>query len=354
MRIAVIGTRGPAGPARDAIDKALAEICPRLMERGHRVAVFSERNGRSFAPMDGIPLIRLPSLRWNGGSTHPLLSSLISAARGFDVVNFFAAESSGLFTAAARMGLFRTVVSVHGPACALAGNPARNAAARHADVITVTSRRMERLFRQTYGREPIYIPNGIDLLAPPPETDCLAELGLEPGNYLLIADRLEPRSGIHLALAAHAEVENAPPLVIAALGPGDPDYAQGLAGMMAKGRTLLIDQPEKGCLDALLAHSYLYLLPSQTEDSLDILTTALALGRAVLVSDLPDQMDLIGPDGFTFTAGDPGDLRRVLAWLAADPEVVARMRARATASVGIRYGWDRVAESYEQVYRALL
>lgn len=352
MRIAVIGTRGPAGPAREGIDKALGALCPRLAKRGHQIDVFSERNGHAFGPIDGVQVIRLPSLRWGEGTSHPTLSALLSACRSYDVVNFVAAEPSGLFSRAARFGPYRTVVSIHGDSVEAIPRPAREgAAARFADVITVSTRPLERLFRNQYGREAIYIPNGIDPPARPADTAPIGGLGLRPHSYMLLADRLTADSDAHLAVAAAMDADM--PLVVAETGEGDDAYRHELERAAVGGRVTFLGRVPSPLLDALIAHAYLYLLPSRADAPPPCLMTALAHGRAVVVSDLPDHLDLVGADGFTFTAGEVGDLRRVLVWLQADREVATRIGNRAAVNVASRYCWDRVADAYEQIFQAL-
>lgn len=376
MKIAVIGTRGSAGPARDGIDKALNALCPRLVRRGHQIDVFSERNGHAFGPIDGVQVIRLPTLRWGQATSHPTVSALLSTCRAYDVVNFVAAEPSGLFSRAARIGLYRTVVSIHGggpsahihdggPSTHIHGaapvhesplpHPGReNAAARFADVITVSSRRLQRLFRDQYDRDPIYIPNGLDFPAPPADPGAIVQLGLPPDGYMLLADRLIAPSAAHMAVAAARALDNAMPLVIAETGAGDETYRAELEQAAGGARVIFLGRVAPPLLDALIAHAYLYVLPSQADETPPGLMTALVHGRAVVVSDLADHLDLVGADGFTFTAGEFGDLRRVLAWLLDDREVVTAIRQRAATNVAARYCWDRVADAYEHIYQALL
>ncbi|MDA8232616.1 MAG: glycosyltransferase family 4 protein [Magnetospirillum sp.] len=358
MRIAVIGTRG-ANPAHDGIQRALEEVCSRLARRGHVIDIFSVRNGRAIGNIDGARVIRLPTVPIGTGVSlpHTLLSSLVGSIRGYDIINFWAAESSGLFTLAAKLGLHRTVVSVHG----LDGAPVRGlsllspdaVAARFADAITVVSRRLERHFRDTYGRETFYIPNGF---SPParPDADRLAQLGLLPGEYVLVADRLVPGSGVHDAIAAATASDGPLPLVIAETGDGDAEYREKVRNLAVPDRIVFLGQVSSEHLDALMTHAYLCLLPSVVDEPPAMLPRALAHGRAVLVSDQPEHLDMVGLDAFTFTSGDVGDLKRVLVWLLNDPQVVAQMERRAAAAATSRYCWDRIAEAYELVFTSVL
>ncbi|HTH17303.1 MAG TPA: glycosyltransferase family 4 protein [Magnetospirillum sp.] len=358
MRIAIIGTLAGHGPGRDGVDKALSEICPRLAERGYRIDVFCERRQLlACASIEGARLIRVPHLPLGLGraSPHALLSSLLAAVRGYDVVNFFAAHPPGLYSMAAHLGGARTVTSIHGleRADSLAPGPVATAA-RLADAVIVSSRRLERLFRDSFGRDAVYIPNGVDPPGRPADSSLLEPLGLEPDSYVLFADRLEAETGAHVAVAAANALPPHRKLVIAQVGEGDDEYARQLRSTADPERVVFAGKVEAALLDALMGHAYLYLLPSQADEAPETLLASLTHGRAVLASDVPEHLDVMAGDGFTFTAGDVGDLRRVLSWLSADPEVVGRMRLRASESAAGRFGWDRIADAYEQVYRAIV
>lgn len=346
-----------AGNERAGIEQALAEICPRLTRRGHEIDIFSERNGRSIGTIAGARTIQLPGLVSPLGAAagHAMLSSLVTACRGYDVVNFCAGEVGGLFSLIAKLGLHRTVVSVHAldrPSATPSLFAPESVAARFADEITVVSRRIERHFRDTYGRDTVYIPNGVTRSLGRPDPLPLAGLGLERHGYLLFADRLVASAGAHLAVRA---VEGVPlPLVIAETGEGDDAYRTALMAEADPSKVLFAGQVEGQLLDALLAHAHMFVLPSFAEEPPATLLKALAHGRAVVVSDEPGHLDVVGADGFTFTSGDAGDLRRVLTWLAADNEVVTRMEVRAAATAATRYCWDRIAEAYEQVFASVL
>jgi len=359
MRIAVIGAHGGIA-AHPGIREALGEIFPRLALRGHEIDVFSESNGRSIGDIDGTRTIRLPTLATV--SSHALVSSLVSAVRGYDVVNFCSAEANGLFTMAAKLGLYRTVVSVHGLG-RLPGQPGapllapESMAARFADAITVVSRRLERHFRDAYGRDTFYIPNGIARRQSPPAAAVLASPGLVPDQYVLLAGRMRPEANIHLAVAAANAAGPACRLVVAETGDGegDGDYRTHLRYQSAPGRVTFLGRVGPAALDALIAHAYLVLVPATAADEVPpVLLQALAHGRTVVVSDQPEHLDVIGGDGFTFTAGDAGDLKRVLVWLLNDREVVEQMRRRTQANVASQYCWDRIAEAYEMVFTSVL
>jgi glycosyltransferase involved in cell wall biosynthesis len=284
-----------------------------------------------------------------------LVSSLLGAMHGYDVINLCSAHAGGAFALAGKLGLFRTVVSVHGLGRAAAAPPSDTLTARFADAVTVVSRRLERHFRDAYGRDTFYIPNGIVRRAVPPPADPVTRFGLVPDHYVLLAGRAVPEEDLHLAVQAANACGPLCRMVVAETGDGDAEYRARLRRDADPGRVMFLGRQGPAALDVLIAHAYLVLVPASAGDEPPpTLIQALAHGRAVLVGDQPEHLDVVGGDGFAFTAGDAGDLRRVLMWLLHDREVVGRMRCRTLATVGSQYCWDRIAEAYEMVFTSVL
>ena len=362
MKIAMIGIRG-ASASHERVKSARAEICPRLAHKGHEVHIITERNGHGIAPVNGASMIRLPNLG-GGAAGHARLSSLFTSIRGYDIVNFCTAEASGHFSMAARLGFHRIVVSVHGeppasPSPAFSSHQ-EMAAARYADAITVSSRKLERHFRDTYDRDTFYIPNGISRPTHAPDLDWFAPAGIVPGAFILTAGAMVPESGLHLAAAAAAAQDL--PLVVIETGGGDGDqsYRDSLRAQLPSSALIMLGRMSPDHLEALLAHAYLIILPFQGrgewqgEGYGNLLLQALARGRAVIVGDQAENMDIVGADAFTFTCGDLNDLRRVLTWLVNDDVVIRQMERRAAATAASRYCWNRIADAYELVFFSVL
>lgn len=74
-------------------------------------------------------------------------------------------------------------------------------------------------------------------------------------------------------------------------------------------------------------------------------TEAMAMGKAVVVSDLPPLLEVAGvpESGRAFPAGDPVALSRVLAELCADPEQRERLGRAARARIETTYSWQECA-----------
>ncbi|MCP2362984.1 glycosyltransferase involved in cell wall biosynthesis [Nonomuraea thailandensis] len=82
---------------------------------------------------------------------------------------------------------------------------------------------------------------------------------------------------------------------------------------------------------------------------------AMALGKPVVLSDLPALSELVGSDGagMLVPAGDPAELAKAIARLREDPAKRAEMGEAGRAEVAAKRTWSRVAETYQALYRSL-
>jgi glycosyltransferase involved in cell wall biosynthesis len=82
---------------------------------------------------------------------------------------------------------------------------------------------------------------------------------------------------------------------------------------------------------------------------------AMALERAVVVSDLPALREIVmpGETGMTFTAGDADDLARVLSDLLGDPALRARLGRQAREWVKTERTWAQNGRRYRELYERL-
>jgi glycosyltransferase involved in cell wall biosynthesis len=82
---------------------------------------------------------------------------------------------------------------------------------------------------------------------------------------------------------------------------------------------------------------------------------AMALGKPVVLSDLPALSELVGSDGAgaLVPPGDPTALAKALATLRDDPARRAEMGRAGKAEVAAKRTWSRVAETYRGLYESL-
>jgi glycosyltransferase involved in cell wall biosynthesis len=80
------------------------------------------------------------------------------------------------------------------------------------------------------------------------------------------------------------------------------------------------------------------------------LLEALSYGRCVLVSDIPENMEVAEECALSFRSKDVADLKSKLEHLIRHPEEVERYGSQARAHIAQHYSWDNVAESTAKLY----
>ena len=84
------------------------------------------------------------------------------------------------------------------------------------------------------------------------------------------------------------------------------------------------------------------------------LLEALSYGRCVLLSDIPENLEVAEECAVSFRSKDVGDLKEKLEMLLVRPDLVKHYEEKARAHVRQHYSWDKVTESTEAVYLNLL
>jgi glycosyltransferase involved in cell wall biosynthesis len=98
----------------------------------------------------------------------------------------------------------------------------------------------------------------------------------------------------------------------------------------------------------------MFVLPSDLEGLSLALLEAMGAGLCVLVSDIPENLELMDGAGFTFRHGDVADLTRMLGLLLQADILRADAGRAARTRIEERYLWPRITEEIEAAYREML
>jgi glycosyltransferase involved in cell wall biosynthesis len=77
-------------------------------------------------------------------------------------------------------------------------------------------------------------------------------------------------------------------------------------------------------------------------------------GTCVLVSDIPENLEVAYGAGFSFRNGDSCHLERMLRLLIANPQLRHATIDRARARVRDYYSWDHITQQIEGIYLSIL
>ena len=131
----------------------------------------------------------------------------------------------------------------------------RKNAVKYADEIIVLSKGVQDYFKETYGRETHFIPNGVNR-PQIRETNLITEkFGLKKDSYILFLGRLVPEKGIRYLVEAFKNVKTDKKLVIAG-GSSDTDSFMEELKELAKGdnRILFTGFVQGAMLDELYSN----------------------------------------------------------------------------------------------------
>jgi glycosyltransferase involved in cell wall biosynthesis len=364
LRIAMIGVKNIPHPG--GIENVVEELGTRLARMGHEVTVYvrphytqnikSEYRGMHLQYFPSIPTKHFDAI------THSLLSTLHAMARrNLDVAHV---HSIGLspFALPLRLRGIATVVQSHGldwqrDKWGFLVKSYLRASDRGAvalpNVTTVVSRKLKRYYETRFHRTVTYIPNGVDSpvrKAP----DEIRRLGLRGDDYILFASRLVPEKGLQYLLDAYKMIRNAGKSLVIA---GDSNYGDRYAAELkrqANPDILFLGFVRGQLFEELLSSAYLYVLPSEIEGLSTGLLQAMAYGNCVLVSDIEENLEVIGESGVSFRRADVGDLREKLEFLLQRNDLVCEYRTKAQSHVQRHYSWNYVAQEYERLYYRLV
>ncbi|MBI5871164.1 MAG: glycosyltransferase family 4 protein [Actinobacteria bacterium] len=367
MKIAVIGAKGI--PAQfGGIERHCDELYPRLAARGHEVTVFVRE---WYTPVrgvyKGVYLKRAPTLNRKGldAFMHSAAASLISLRGDYDIVHYHAIGPS-LFSFIPKFRGMKTVATVHALDWQRAkwGALAREilkagewASAHFPRKTIVVSHDLQRYFRERYGRETVYIPNGVVSVEPPESAELIRDFGIAPGRYILFLGRLVPEKGCHDLIAAYLESGVEMPLVIAGGSSHSDKYAAGLEQMSAgKDNVIFTGNVEGDLLTQLSAHAGLFVLPSMLEGLPIVVLEMLMLGVPVLASDIGPSREVLedGRFGALYRAGDQADLQEKLLESLENLEELRRKAEAGRKHVQFANDWEKIAEDTERVYTEAL
>lgn len=363
LRIAMVGSRG-IPTAYSGIETGLAELCPRLADRGHRIVVYCRKSYGLPDSYRGVKLVSLPSLGTKHLDTisHVFLSvAHLLAKETVDIVHFHAVGPT-LLSWIPRLADKKVIATVHGedwrrdkwgPGAKSVLRLGETASARFPHRTIVVSRTLESHYRTTYGISVDYIPNGVTIRVPRPPQKITSLYGLRGEDYILFTGRLVPEKGCHYLIEAFRRLGGDLRLVLAGEGFHTERYVETLRQRASPG-VLFAGHVSGEIIEELLSNARLFVLPSTVEGLSLSLLEAMAFGRCVVASDIPENREIIGNAGFVFNNGDVGDLERILRGIIGRPELLRGLGQRARELVIKKYDWDEITRATEAVYQSVL
>ena len=371
LKIAMLGHKRI--PSREGgIEIVVEELSTRMVEFGHAVTCYNRKghhvsgaefDGEAKTEYKGVKLKTVPTIEIKGlaAVTSSFFASLFAMVGPYDVVHIHA-EGPAFFCWLPKLFGKRVVVTIHGIdwqrekwksgfGSKFIRQGEKNAM-KYADEIIVLSKGVKNYFKDTYGRETRFIPNGVNRPEIQNANLITEKLGLTKDSYILFLGRLVPEKGIRYLVEAFKNVETDKKLVIAG-GSSDTDSFMKELKELAKedGRIIFTGFVQGQILDELYSNAYIYTLPSDLEGMPLSLLEAMSYGNCCLVSDIPECTEVVEDKALIFKKSDVVDLRGKLQDVCNHPEKVIEMKKQAADFICNKYSWDIVVEETMKLYR---
>ena len=364
LRVAMLGHKRI--PSREGgVEVVVEELSTRLVKQGCEVTCYNRAghhvSGKKFDnkiahEYKGVRLKTVPTIQCKGlaAVSSSVFASLFAALGHYDVVHIHAEGPAFLCWLPKLFGK-RVVVTIHGldhrrakwgrlaSAYIMAGE--KNAV-RFADEVIVLSRNVQQYFMDTYGRNTVYIPNGVTT---PEKRDIelvQERYGLGKDSYILFLGRIVPEKGLKYLIEAFRGVETEKKLVIAGGSSDTDDFLYELKSAAKEDSRIVFTGFVQGqLLEELYSNAYVYVLPSDLEGMPLGLLEAMSYGNCCLVSDIPECLEVVETHGAVFRKSNVGDLREKLQMLCDGPEEVERYRKEMSDFICGAHSWDETVRN---------
>lgn len=368
IRVAMFGQKRLS--REGGIEIVVKELCTRMARDGCQVTCYN-RSGHHVSgaeydrkiEYEGICQKSVPTIERKGlaAVSSSAFAALYSAFGKYDVIHIHA-EGPAFFAWLPKMFGKRVIVTIHGIdwkrekwqsgfGSRFIRQGEKNAV-KYADEIVVLSKGVQDYFRETYGRETHFIPNGVNCPVNRKADLITNQFGLTSDSYILFLGRLVPEKGIRYLVEAFKNVKTDKKLVIAG-GSSDTDSFTRELKDLAKDdyRIIFTGFVQGSLLDELYSNAYLYTLPSDLEGMPLSLLEAMSYGNCCLVSDIPECAEVVEDKAVIFRKSDVSDLREKLQDACDHPEDVMKLKKQAGDFICGKYDWDDVVEKTLNLYR---
>ncbi len=367
MRIAMLGHKRI--PSREGgIEIVVDELSTRMVALGHSVTCFSRKGKHvsggeveKVSEYKGVKIVGVPTIDHRGlaAFSSAFFASVRAGFGKYDVVHIHA-EGPAFFSFIPKMFGKKVVVTIHGLDWQRAKwgrfaswliRTGEKHAVKYADEIIVLSKGVQEYFLREYGRETVFIPNGVNKAEKIEAQEITEKWGLTRDSYILFLGRIVPEKGEHYLIKAWKEISSDKKLVIAGGISDTAGYGKELKELAGNDDRIIFTGFVQGrVLEELYSNCYVYVLPSDLEGMPLSLLEAMSYGNCCLVSDIEECTEVVEDKAVVFMKSSVEDLKMKLERLLENRLEVEKYKETAAAFICQKYNWDDVEEKTVVLY----
>lgn len=373
MKIYMIGQKGmPA--VFGGVERHVHELSVRLVKAGHDVTVYARKWYSPATPAEfaGVKIKYLPTLHTKHLDTiiHAFLATIAAIKNKPDIIHYHGVGPSlvswipKIFSPQTRVvTTFHSMDRKHekwGWFARLILKFGEWTACNFADQTIAVSKTIQQYCRDVYDIEAVFIPNGVPLYRKEATTNLLEKWLLKKNQYIIMLSRLIPHKGAHYLIKAFNELCLGQPKImegykLAIVGDGyfTNDYVDHLKDLAKDNPQIVFTgfQTDK-TLAQLLSHAKLMVHPSDNEGTPLTVLEGMSYNLPVLLSDIPEHLELVKDRKYLFVHGDISDLiAKLYAVLTTDSQSLAMAGEFNKNLVKEEYDWDSIIKKTSQLYQ---
>ena len=374
MKIAMIGHKRV--PSREGgVEIVIEELSKKKKKKGQQVDVYNrkgrnvqdkrvDKDKKKMKEYKGVRIITILTINRKGidALIYSFLASIRALFGKYDVLHYHA-EGSCAMLWIPHLFKKKIVVTIHGldwQRSKWGGFATRyikfgeRLAVKYANEIIVLSKSMQKYFKDTYNRDTVFIPNGVNMPRTREPNIINEKYGLNRGSYILFLARIVPEKGLHYLIEAFKQIDTDKKLVIAGGASHTNDYLEKIKNMVNEDNRIIMTGFVQGEeLEELYSNCYLYCLPSDVEGMPISLLEAMSYGSNCLVSDIEENTQVCGKYGYTFKKSNAEDLKNKLKQFLEDEEIDLDVKAKISKYILDKYNWDSNVNQLLEIYNKL-
>ena len=306
------------------VEVVVEELSTRMAEKGHNVVVYNRRcREEKINDYRGVKVVEVKTFERSSlnALVYSFFATLKCVFKKYDVVHFHA-EGPCAMIPLAKLFRKKTVATIHGldwQRSKWGGFASKyimfgeKMAAKHADKVIVLSESVKKYFKETYGCDAVFIPNGINPVVREEPDIITREFGLNKDDYILFLARITPEKGLDYLIDAYKSLDTDKKLVIAGSIHPETEYISSVLKKAKESENIIFTDFVSGkTLAELFSNCYVYVLPSDIEGMPMSLLEAVGYDARVIVSDIAENTDCLDGYGNSFSKGDTQSLKNVL------------------------------------------
>ena len=227
-------------------------------------------------------------------------------------------------------------------------------AVKYADEIIVLSKGVQKYFKEMYNRNTHFIPNGVNKPIIRKPKIIKERYDLDKDDYILFLARIVPEKGLHYLINAFKQIDTNKKLVIAGGASHTNDYLQEIRKKAEEDNRIIMTGFVQGEeLEELYSNCYLYCLPSDVEGMPISLLEAMSYGKNCLVSDIEENVQVVGNYGLSFKKSNIQDLKEKLNFLLSNNNETKSLNDISKYILD-NYNWTNSVYKIEKIYKEVL